>query len=166
MKIGKEIALQAKKYELCQPWFKEMMRVTQYQELARMYFKGDDWSMKNDFPSVALLRQHKGAIAPYGLLVDFVGECTDKAERIAFFGNSDASLEISDYSVCKITVRHNSILRLKVKGNAIVYVNALDFAKLDIEASASARVVVYNYSKKTSISHSNCVDVKPSKFES
>ena len=62
MNIGKEIAIEAKKYGLCAEWYRKMLAVTTYKQLAEMYFDGDDWSMEKDFPSLSILRKHKEAI--------------------------------------------------------------------------------------------------------
>lgn len=164
MNIGKEIALDAKKYGLCAEWYKIMLAVTTYKQLAEMYFDGDDWSMENDFPSLSLLRKHKGAILPYGLVVDST-EKFDNNFRIAFFGNTETELSYSDYAVGNVIVRHQSKVKIKASGNAKVFVNLIDEAMVEVEASENSIVIIYNYGPRTNYHNQGNVQVKKSSWE-
>lgn len=164
MNIGKEIAIEAKKYGLCAEWYRKMLAVTTYKQLAEMYFDGDDWSMEKDFPSLSILRQHKGAVLPYGLVVD----STEKFEnnfRIAFFGNSESEISYSDYAVGNVIVRHQSKVKIKAYGNAKVFVNLIDEARVEIETSENAKVIIYNYGPRTNYRNQGNVQVKKSSWE-
>ena len=164
MNIGKEIALEAKKYGLCAEWYKKMLAVTTYKQLAEMYFDGDDWSMEKDFPSLSILRKHKGSILPYGLVVD----STEKFEnnfRIVFFGNSETEISYSDYAVGNVIVRHQSKVKIKASGSSKVFVNLIDEARVEIEATENAEVIVYNYGQQTNYSNKGNVIVKRTSWE-
>ena len=164
MNIGKEIALDAKKYGLCAEWYIKMLSVTTYKQLAEMYFDGDDWSMEKDFPSLSILRQHKGDILPYGLVVD----STEKFEnnfRIAFFGNSESEISYTDYAVGNVIVRHQSKVKIKASGSSKVFVNLIDEARVEIEATENAEVIVYNYGQQTNYSNKGNVIVKRTSWE-
>ena len=164
MNIGKEIALEAKKYGLCAEWYKKMLAVTTYKQLAEMYFDGDDWSMEKDFPSLSILRKHKGAILHYGLVVD----STEKFEnnfRIVFFGNSETEISYSDYAVGNVIVRHQSKVKIKASGSSKVFVNLIDEARVEIEATENAEVIVYNYGQQTNYSNKGNVIVKRTSWE-
>lgn len=164
MKIGKEIALEAKKNNLCQAWFKEMMTITNYSKLAEMYFKGDDWAMEKDFPNLSLLRAHKGGIEPYGLITDSTSKLANVL-NLAVFGKSKVELEYSGYSVCKLIIRHDSEAIVIAKDNAILYINILDNAFVKIECTDNAKVVVFDYGKNTQVESKGNVEVKSSKFK-
>ena len=164
MNIGKEIALDAKKYGLCAEWYRKMLSVTTYKQLADMYFDGDDWSMEKDFPSIELLRKHKGDILPYGLVVD----STEKFEnnfRIAFFGNSESEISYSGYSVGNVIVRHQSKVKIKASGSSKVFVNLIDEASVEVEATDEAEVFIYNYGPQTNYSNKGNVIVKRTSWE-
>ena len=165
MNIGKEIAIDAKKYGLCAEWYKKMLSVTTYKQLAEMYFDGDDWSMEKDFPSLSLLRQHKGAILPYGLVVDSIFEKFENNFRIAFFGNTETEISYTDYAVGNVIVRHQSKVKIKAKGNAKVFVNLIDEARVEVEATENAEVIIYNYGQQTNYSNKGNVIVKKSSWE-
>ena len=164
MNIGKEIALEAKKYGLCAEWYKKMLAVTTYKQLAEMYFDGDDWSMEKDFPSLSILRKHKGAFLPYGLVVDSTEKFVNNF-RIAFFGNSESEISYSDYAVGNVIVRHQSKVKIKASGNAKVFVNLIDEARVEIEATENAEVFIYNYGQQTNYSNKGNVIVKRTSWE-
>lgn len=161
MKIGKEIALEAKKNGICTEWFKEMTLFNSYSRLVEMYFKGDDWSLEKDFPNIQLLRTHKGGIAPYGLITDVVDKTYLNVEKLAFFGDSKVKLEYSDFNIGEnIILRHNTVAKVIASGNSIVFIKTLDNSKVDIECSESAKVTVFDYGKNTQIVKSGNVIVK------
>ena len=164
MYIGKEIALEAKKFGLCAEWYKSMLAVTTYQQLAQMYFDGDDWSMEKDFPSIELLRKHKGALFQEGMIVDSK-EKFENNFRIAFFGNCDSEITYSDYSVGNIIVRHQSKVKISAFGSSKVFINLLDEAEIEVEAIEKSEVIIYQYSDKAKINSSGNVTVKKSSWE-
>lgn len=164
MNIGKEIALDAKKYGLCAEWYRKMLSVTTYKQLAEMYFDGDDWSMEKDFPSLSILRKHKGAILPYGLVVDSK-ENFEENYRIAFFGNSESEISYSDYAVGNVIVRHQSKVKIKASGSSKVFVNIIDEASVEVEATEEAEVFIYNYGPQTNYSNKGNVIVKRTSWE-
>lgn len=153
MKVGKEIALILKKSgkKICDEWYSRMMKITTFRDLVEMYFAGDDWSMEMDFPDEFTARKFKGGIEPYGIKVD-AKETFSNDKRIAFFGNSDAEIEYNGYQVGTVIIRHQSKVHVKASGNAIVFVNILDNAIVQIDCTDEAQVTVYNYGKKTKIS--------------
>ena len=164
MNIGKEIALDAKKNGLCAEWYRKMLSVTTYKQLAEMYFDGDDWSMEKDFPNLSILRKHKGAILPYGLVVD----STEKFEnnfRIAFFGNSESEISYSDYAVGNVIVRHQSKIKVVASGNSKVFINLLDAAEVEVIATDEAEVIIYNYGLQTNYYNQGNVTVKITSWE-
>ena len=163
MKVGKEIALEAKKKAICQEWFSEMTKQNNIQPLCEMYFKGSDWAMENDFPSLELLRKFKGNPERFGLYADFIGSAgllnVSNTQRIAFFGNSQADLICEDWSVCEVYVRHNSEVKITAGENAIVIVNLLDSANIEILAEENANVKVYQYGSQSNFTVSGSVEI-------
>lgn len=164
MNIGKEIALEAKKYKLCGPWYIKMLQVTTYKQLAEMYFDGDDWSMEKDFPGLELLRKHKGAISFYGMFVD-ENKILQNLLRAAFFGDSMAEISYDNYSVGNIIVRHKANVKIKAKDNTKVFINLLDSAKIEVEASGNSEVIIYKYSSLSECKISGNVLIKKSSWE-
>lgn len=165
MNIGKEIAIQAKKFGLCAEWYRKMLQVTTYKQLADMYFDGDDWSMEQDFPTLDLLAKHKGAIFPYGMIVDAKKERFDNIRQLAFFGNSECDIHYDNYNVGTIIARHHSKLNIFCEENTKLFVNLLDFAEICVIARHEAEVIVYNYSKNSKCTIEGNVKIKKATWE-
>lgn len=114
------------------------------ENLCQMYFDGDDWSMENDFPNLETLREFKGKSEVHGLFTDFVG-MPNNLSKAAFFGKSYAHLIYSGFSVSQLVIRHQTQAIIKAAENAIVIINLLDEAELEIDCIENARVEVFSY---------------------
>ena len=124
-----------------------------------MYFKGDDWTMKNDFPGLDMLEKHKGESGKFGLYTHFKGTLKNK-ENAALFGKSEAQLEYNEFFVGKLIIRHNSKAKIRATGNAILYINLLDNAHVDVVADEKARVFINQYGVTSGFRITGAVDVK------
>lgn len=146
MKIGKEIALKIKKQKIniCDEWISNMNTFSNYSQLATMYFKGSDWSMENDFPNLEILRKHRGALLPYGMMTD-VKESIFNKRYLAVFGDSNVKLKYTGFAVGELIIRHKSIANIEVIDNAYLVINILDEAMVKIDCKDDAKVIVYNY---------------------
>ena len=84
-----------------------------------------------------------------------------------FFNDIFYSFEISytDYAVGNVIVRHQSKVKIKASGNAKVFVNLIDEAKVEIEATENAEVIIYNYGPQTNYSNKGNVIVKRTSWE-
>lgn len=149
MKVGKEVALEAKKNNICPEYFSEMTKQSNIAPLCEMYFKGSDWAMENDFPKLNILRKFKGNSEQYGLFTDYVGQLNMQSvlNRKAFFGDSRVRIDAKSFSVSEIYARHNSELTVFASENAIMIINILDDAKITINCSDEADVKVFCYGK-------------------
>lgn len=164
MEIGKELAAAAKKKKLCKPFLADMAKATDIKPLCEMYFKGDDWAMENDFPSLETLRKFKGNSDQYGLHTDFVGGLENE-QQTALFGDSDAKLNYTGFFAGVLNVRHNSKANIKASDYAIIVVNILDNAFVEIETSENAKVRVFQYGNNSNFKITGNVEIKEGKFE-
>lgn len=164
MKIGKEIALLAKKKNLCEPWFIDMIKQEEFEPLCEMFFKGDDWAMKNDFPDLHTLRKFNDRIQPFGLYTDFKGAVQNK-EKAAVFGRSDCTFIYDDFFAGILIVRHSSITRVLVNGNAFLLINLLDDAFLQVDALENSQVVVYKYGENCTCKVTGNVQIKEGSWQ-
>lgn len=163
MEIGKELATAAKKQKLCKPWLAEMTKATDIKPLCEMYFKGDDWAMEKDFPSLEVLRKFKGESDQYGLHTDYTGELENQ-KQTALFGKSDAKLNYTGFFAGVLNIRHNSKAKIKASDYAIVVVNILDNAFVEIETSDNAKVRVFQYGNNSNFKITGNVEIKEGKF--
>ena len=164
MNIGKEFAIAAKGYNICENRYKELLLMSTYKQLSQIYFDEDSWSMEKDFPSISLLRQHKGAFLPYGLVVDSTEKFVNNF-RIAFFGNSESEISYSDYAVGNVIVRHQSKIKVVASGNSKVFINLLDAAEVEVIATDETEVIIYNYGPQTNYYNQGNVTVKKTSWE-
>lgn len=164
MKVGKEIALEAKKKGICKEWFSDMLKLNDVKPLCEMYFRGDDWAMENDFPDLSILRKFKGNSDKYGLHTDFEGEISNQ-HQTALFGNSVGTLNYDGYFAGNLIVRHNSKANIVVKDNAFLIVNILDNAEVRITTYGNGKAIVYNYHSTSVVMFDGNVEVKQANFE-
>ncbi|SDE15177.1 hypothetical protein [Riemerella columbipharyngis] len=146
----KEIIREAARKGLCKEWQRDMKNSPTLSTLCDMYFRGDDWAMRKDFPSLEILREFKAQTQEYGLYTDFEGNISN-VMRTALFGNSKAEITYSDFAVATLIVRHNSKAEITTKGNAFLLVNVLDNAEVEIQCTEDSNVAVYLYSDKAKI---------------
>lgn len=135
---------QAKARKICDEWHARMVKNPSVENLCKMYFDGDDWAMENDFPSVEVLRKFKGKTESYGLFTDYTG-MPNNLKKAAFFGNSDIKMIYNGFSVSQLTLRHNTKATIKAAENAILVINLLDSAELNVECYENARVEIFSY---------------------
>lgn len=162
MKTNNILSL-AKKHNLCKPWQEKMKNDSSLESLCQMYFEGDDWSMENDFPDIETLRAFKGKSDIYGLHTDYIGSNKSEFEA-AYFGESKIELSYNSYSVSKLILRHDTKAKIKASGNAILIINILDNAEVEIECMEKASVTVFQYDSKQVKSTGN-VKVHKSTFK-
>lgn len=163
MEIGKELATAAKKQKLCKPYLADMTKATDIKPLCEMYFKGDDWSMEKDFPSLEVLRKFKGKSDEYGLHTDFKGDLENERQT-ALFGKSEAKLNYTDFFAGVLIIRHNSKAKITLSGNSYLMLNLLDSATVEIEATENAKVSVFQYGNNSNFIITGNVEIKEGKF--
>ncbi|MDV3822955.1 hypothetical protein CMU07_09330 [Elizabethkingia anophelis] len=127
---------------ICKPWREDMAKATM-KEYCEMFFKGSDWAMEKDFPSLGLLRKYK-TTSHYGLYTDAKVK-KENAKQIAFFGESVAELEYNKYNVGEVYIRHKSNVKIKAKDHSFLIITIADGAIVEIEAEESSKVTVYQY---------------------
>lgn len=135
------IIRQAKKDGICNEWHEQMLQNPSVENLCKMFFKGDDWAIENNFPSVEMLEQFKGETEPYGLFLDHTGKVESK-DYLAVFGNSEVSVEYNGFSVSKLILRQNSKAKIVAKDCAFLIVKVLDNAEIEIEKTDNAQVKI------------------------
>ncbi|RKT01107.1 hypothetical protein [Chryseobacterium defluvii] len=140
----KEIFRMAKKIGLSPECKERMSTDLSIKNLCEMFFDGDDWSMENNFPDLSTLRRFKGISDQYGLYTDYKG-IKQNEQNSAFFGSSEVSLYYDAFNVSTVIIRHESKVKIKAIGNAIVLVNILDSAELEVESYDNASVRVFCY---------------------
>lgn len=159
-----DIINRARELNICDEWYGKMCENPQMRHFCVMYFRGDDWALENDFPTLDLLRKYKGETEEFGLYTDYKGIFINP-NKLAFFGSSRVELEYNAFGVGYLNIRHDSKAKIKVKDNAILVINILDNAEVEIDAEGGARVSVYQYSDKAKVEGKGAVRIRARKFK-
>lgn len=130
---------------LCRPWQKKLKAGLSVEELAKLYIKGIDFCISEDYPTLDFLREHfKGACEPFGVYVDDEIPPTKNKPDMVLNGACKAMLEYDGYSVSRLYVRHDSEVAVIVSGNAIVTIDLFDNAKLHLSVVGKEAAVSVN----------------------
>lgn len=145
MKLGKELALIAKRKGICQEWFNQMKTLDNKEKLLEMYVRGIDFCLSNDFPTNDYIREHfVGTMEEYGVHLDeSLNTANDR--RVVALGRCLGRVEINNFGVSEIFVKHESDLVVIAKGNSFVMIDMFDNSKLHVIASADSKVCVNRY---------------------
>ena len=138
----KDIIQKAKELNICHEWQNKMLKHQDMKYFCEMYFKGDDWAMEHDFPTLPLLQKYKGQTEEHGLYLDYKGTIKNKP-HLAFFGDSNIVLEYDNFQVALVNIRHQSKAKIIAKDYAIITINVLDNAQVEIEKDPTAKVFIY-----------------------
>lgn len=123
---------------LCQEWQDSWEETG----LIDKYIKGITWCMKNEFPSLKELKKHDNALIRNGVYNE--KKLSIVCERDMYvFNASKVDFEISGYDVCRIYIGRGTKINLKVRDNAILYVDNYD-SEVSISRDDSALCVVWN----------------------
>lgn len=158
-----DIYIQATENGICKEWQEKMKADLSLKNLCEMYFNGDDWSMEKDFPNVDAMRHFRGVTETYGLFTDYVG-MPNILPKMAFFGDSDVKLNYDGFSVSQLILRHNTKAKITASDNAIVILNIMDDAEVEIESIANSMVQVFSYGN-SNIKYSGDVRITKSSFK-
>lgn len=145
MRIAKELAKEAKRKGICEEWYVNLKNTEDVAGLAAMYLNGIDFCLSNDYPSNDYLRKHfKGKMEPYGIHLD--EDIQVKNERkVVTLGTCTGIVEISEYNVSEVFIKHNTDLVLLVRDNAFVMVDMFDNSRLKVIAGGNSKVCVNLY---------------------
>lgn len=130
---------------LCDKWQKKFKDNIEIPALVRMYIKGIDFCIINDYPALNYLRTEiKGKCEAYGVFVDDIVQASN-LEDVVLNGKCKAELDYFGYSVCRIYARHDSEASIKASENAYLTIDAFDDSILNIEAFGKSKVNVSQY---------------------
>lgn len=133
---------------LCLDWQNKLKDGLSVQRLIKLYTRGIDFCIKNDYPTLEFIRKNfKGKCEPYGVYIDERGLRLRDKEYVVLHGDCTGGvLKYGGFSVARVVARHNSEIQVKVSGNAHLTIDLFDDAKLElVVAGYNARVLVYRY---------------------
>lgn len=135
---------------LCLLWQRKLRGNLDTEALVKLYIKGIDFCICEDYPTLDFLRTHfKGVCEPFGVYVDEDMPTLTNKSDLVLNGACRGMLEYDGYSVSRLYVRHTSETAVNVSDHAIVTIDLFDTAKLHLSVSGNyASVIVNAYGKQ------------------
>ena len=136
---------------LCRLWQGKLRAGLSTEELAKLYIKGIDFCISEDYPTLDFLREHfKGKCEPFGVYVDDEIPPTANKPDMVLNGACKAMLEYDGFDVSRLYVRHDSEVAVIVSDNAIVTIDLFDNATLHLSVIGNdANVSINAYGGNT-----------------
>lgn len=145
MEINKELALEAKKHNICEDWFNDLLHTDNKERLIKMYLEGIDFCLSNEYPSLSFIKQNfVGVMEKYGIFLDGVINTTNSRYVVAL-GSCNGSAEYIDFGVGQVFVKHESKLTVKASGNSFVMIDMFDESEVEVIATENAKICVNHY---------------------
>ena len=147
MELTKQLKADGIAKGLCEQYQGLLERCDNTEKMVRLFFRGIDFCIKNDYPTLDFMRKHfKGKSGPYGGYIDDEVQDLKNAENVVLNGDCKAMLEYDGYSVCNLFARHNTQGSVNVSGYAVLNIDAFDNSNLVVAvAGNTARVRVTLY---------------------
>lgn len=138
---------------LCLLWQRKLRNGLDTEALVKLYIKGIDFCISEDYPTLDFLRTHfKGICEPYGVYVDEDMPTLVNKPDLVLNGDCRGLLEYDGYSVSRLYVRHTTETAVNVSDHAIVTIDIFDNSKLHLSVSGSdASVIVNVYGAQTTL---------------
>nr|DAF67755.1 MAG TPA: hypothetical protein [Caudoviricetes sp.] len=129
---------------LCRLWRSKLIGDLSVEELAKLYIKGIDFCISEDYPTLDFFREHfKGKCEPFGIFVD--DEVTERnMADVVLSGDCKALMEYDGYTVARVYARHNAQGAINVCDHAIVTIDVFDNSNLVIAVAGSDAQVNVN----------------------
>ena len=153
-KLSEDLKQRAINLGLCSEWQKEWTTEDK-DELCDMYVRGIDFCIVNNYPTTEYMKRNfEGVMQKHGIYVDEkVNIDRPKLRTYVINGKSDAVLNLEDFDLCEVYVRHNSSIKVCIKDSARVFVCLFDNAKAEVTTVGSlSRAVVYRYGNEVIVS--------------
>jgi len=149
MKIAKELAKEAKKFNICKDWHDELLTLDDKKAMVKMYLKGIDFCLANDYPSNDYIKKNFGdVINDYNIFVDDEVDLIN-AKKCVALGSTNGLIKIDNFNVCEVFAKHESVLYIYAKDSAFIMVDAFDNSVVNIDAVDNAKVCVNRFGSAT-----------------
>lgn len=149
MKLSKELAKKAQVYNICKEWYLELKKLSDKKAMVRMYLKGIDFCLANDYPGNDFIRKHfKGEMEELGVFLDDNIDL-ENADKCVALGGTKGRIEVNGYGTSEIFVKNESAINIIAKDNAFVMVDIFDNATVFVTAQDKAKVCVNKYGEAT-----------------
>lgn len=130
---------------LCRLWQMKLRGNLGTEALVRLYIKGIDFCISEDYPTLDFLRTHfKGRCEPYGVYIDEDMPVLANKPDLVLNGVCRGMLEYDGYSVSRLYVRHDTEIAVNVSDHAVLTIDIFNKAKLHIAVIGNDANVILN----------------------
>ncbi len=146
MELAEKLRTDGTAKGLCQQYQTKLSACSSVDELVKLFFKGIDFCVNNDFPTLDFMREHfKGKSEQYGGFVDDDVDASNLTHAV-LNGACTARLEYNGFKVARVYARHTSECAVNVSEHAYVTIDAFDKSHLYVAVAGNdARVLVNVY---------------------
>ena len=143
-KLEEELKEKAISLGLCEQWTKEWTNPDK-DELVDKYVRGIDFCIQHDYPSIEyMIANFRGVMEKHGVFAD--NDLQLRNRDVAILNGACAGvLEYDWYSTGRLYIRHDSDIKVVLKGNAKVFISIYDNANVNIICQDNAKCYVYKY---------------------
>lgn len=130
---------------LCRLWQMKLRGNLDTEALVRLYIKGIDFCICEDYPTLDFLRAHfKGNSEPYGVYIDEDMPTLANKADLVLNGACRGMLEYDGYIVSRLYVRHTSEAAVNVSDHAILTIDVFNHAKVHLSVVGDDASVILN----------------------
>lgn len=145
MKLNRVLAQEAAKHNICEDWYNEMLETKDKERLIKMYLKGIDFCLSNEYPTLSFIRENfAGVMEKYGVFLDDKIN-TENFRHVVALGNCEGIATYTGFGAGQVFVKHNSKLTIMASGNSFVMVDVFDDAEIEVEATENAKICINHY---------------------
>lgn len=143
--LTEELRITGMQHDLCTPWQKMLLNAKDKETLVKMYLRGIDFCIVNDYPSVEYMERHfKGVCEKFGV---FVNEPVDikNSLKVVTVGYCSGVVSYDGYSAGQVFVKHDSRLDIVADDHANVTIDCFDNSAVNIKAGGFTTVTIFRY---------------------
>ena len=151
--LNKMLRDRARELGLCDQWYNDWKNRSSKQELIEKFLRGIDFCIKNDYPKKEFIKAYfpKELLRENEVFVDDkIGETN--LHRTVLLGTTEGELKYDGYSVGKVYVQHQSVVKITACDRARVFVECYDDTKVEADAKDDSRIFLYQHGGNAEIS--------------
>lgn len=147
--LQKQLIAMGRQFNACEEGINELSKAFTKEEIAQCFVEYIDFCLAKNYPNNAFLKRNfEKELEDIGIYIDR-SISLKNGRRIVFLGECFGNVDLDDYAVSMIRVKHVSKINIKARGHARIMVDALDHADVIIDASECASVIVNLYGNAT-----------------
>lgn len=131
---------------LCEQWTKEWHDDSTMDMLFDKFFRGQDFCIQNDYPSIDFIKKNfsKEELHRHHVYIDEnVDVVANESGYYAFLGNCSGGLRIDGIVAATVYVRHSCNMYVLSKGGAKVSVFSCDNSRVECESDGFSLIKKY-----------------------